>query len=167
MSDPKEIWRPSAAPDYLVSSLGRLMRLPCLGTMPHGGARWYGGEPRYGANCESDLRPKLFHRGRTYKVSRLVCEAFHGEAPFPGAVVMHLDDDEANNRADNVAWGSQKENLNAAGFIAYCHSRTGNKNPRIKGDRRKAGLCEDCGIFHADSPSRVCPGCEAYREHQR
>lgn len=26
-------------------------------------------------------------------------------------------------------------------------------------------LCEDCGEFYADPPSKLCPGCEAYREH--
>jgi rubrerythrin len=28
-------------------------------------------------------------------------------------------------------------------------------------------LCEECGKNYADPPSRVCPGCEAYREHQQ
>ena len=28
------------------------------------------------------------------------------------------------------------------------------------------GKCADCGIYPADSPSRFCSGCEAYREHQ-
>lgn len=26
-------------------------------------------------------------------------------------------------------------------------------------------LCEDCGKNYADPPSKLCPGCEAYREH--
>ena len=26
-------------------------------------------------------------------------------------------------------------------------------------------LCKDCGINPADPPSRLCPGCEAYRAH--
>jgi hypothetical protein len=29
--------------------------------------------------------------------------------------------------------------------------------------RRK---CEECGKNYADHPSRLCPGCEAYQEHQ-
>ena len=28
------------------------------------------------------------------------------------------------------------------------------------------GKCADCGIYPADPPSLLCPGCEAYREHQ-
>lgn len=30
-----------------------------------------------------------------------------------------------------------------------------------------ATLCEECERYYADPPSRLCPGCEAYREHQR
>lgn len=28
-------------------------------------------------------------------------------------------------------------------------------------------VCEGCGIYPADLPSKLCPGCEAYQEHQR
>ena len=28
-------------------------------------------------------------------------------------------------------------------------------------------LCADCGMCQADPPSKLCPGCEAYQEHQR
>jgi HNH endonuclease len=51
---------------------------------------------------------------------------------------MHLDENAANNRASNLQWGTQKENLNADGFTAYCRSRTGDNNPLIKGRRNKA-----------------------------
>lgn len=26
--------------------------------------------------------------------------------------------------------------------------------------------CEECGSYPADLPSKLCPGCEAYKEHQ-
>lgn len=26
--------------------------------------------------------------------------------------------------------------------------------------------CEGCGINYADPPSKLCPGCQAYRDHQ-
>lgn len=63
----------------------------------------------------------------------MVCEAFHGKAPFAHAVVMHIDDNPANNRPENLKWGTQKENLNAPAFIDYCKSRTGENSPVIKG----------------------------------
>src|SRR5690606_24723550 len=41
---------------------------------------------------------------------RLICEAFHGAAPFPGATVDHLDGDRRNNRPENLEWVSRSEN---------------------------------------------------------
>lgn len=26
-------------------------------------------------------------------------------------------------------------------------------------------VCKECGKYPADPPSKLCPGCEAYREH--
>jgi rubrerythrin len=31
---------------------------------------------------------------------------------------------------------------------------------------RQPVMCEECGIYPADLPSKTCPGCAAYREHQ-
>ncbi len=44
---------------------------------------------------------------------------------------------------------------------------------RLQGDLRRAKkprpspMCEECGVNRADPPSRLCPGCQAYREHQQ
>lgn len=32
---------------------------------------------------------------------------------------------------------------------------------------RKPPMCEGCGQNRADPPSPLCPGCQAYREHQQ
>lgn len=45
---------------------------------------------------------------------------------------MHLDDNPANNKPENLKWGTQKENMNAPAFISYCKSRTGENSPVIK-----------------------------------
>lgn len=45
-----------------------------------------------------------------YAVHRLVCEAFHGPRPSPKHQVRHLDGNPQNNRADNLCWGTAKEN---------------------------------------------------------
>ena len=34
-------------------------------------------------------------------------------------------------------------------------------------DKCRGIKCEECGINYADPPSKLCPGCEAYRGHQR
>jgi ATP-dependent Clp protease protease subunit len=51
--------------------------------------------------------------GRSVNVSvhRAVCETYHGPLPFEGAVVRHLDGNPRNNRPENLAWGSQKQNV--------------------------------------------------------
>lgn len=57
------------------------------------------------------------------KVHRAVCEAFHGLPPFDNAVVIHLDENALNNNPSNLKWGTQKENLNAPGFLEHCRQR--------------------------------------------
>lgn len=130
---PIEVWKQSPSlPEYQVSSWGRVMRAPYDAPMPYGGKRRYGGKPHFGQFVEEERRCVFYFRGRTYKVHQPVCEAFHGPKPFPRAVVMHGDEIGCNNRADNLAWGTQKQNLNAPGFLAYCRSRTGDDSPTAK-----------------------------------
>ena len=73
------------------------------------------------------------YKGKTYKVHRLVCEAFHGPPSKEKSVCIHLDEDYRNNQPTNLKWSTQKENLNAPGFIAYCKGRTGDNSPFRKG----------------------------------
>lgn len=92
------------------------MRLPYLAQMPNGGTRVYGGEPTVGQWDDDKDKFILTYKGRTHRVHVLICEAFHGPKPFPEAVAMHLDEDGSNNRASNLGWGTQKQNLNFPGF---------------------------------------------------
>jgi hypothetical protein len=135
-----EIWKivPSQ-PWCMASSDGRIMVAPYSAPMPKGGARQYGGEPSFGIWNKQDGRFITVYKGKTYKVHRLICEAFNGPAPEGADVCMHLDENSANNRPDNLAWGTQKENLNAPAFKAYCSERTGEDNPWVRG-RLKASL---------------------------
>ncbi len=131
-----ETWRAvPTVPGILVSTRGRFLIVPKTGPMPHGGNRHYTGIARKGA--WDGERYIVRHAGKTYKVARLVCEAFHG-APFAGAVCMHLDENARNNKPANLQWGTQKENLNAPGFISYCRSRTGDNSPTVKAKRNVA-----------------------------
>lgn len=121
-------------PHIEVSDEGLVRAVPFIGTMPHGGPRSYGGGPGYpGAWAKDAKRYIIRSRGKTLKIAQLVCEAFHGPAPEGKPNVLHRDENSRNNRPDNLYWGTQKENLNAPGFIAYCKGRTGENNPLIKG----------------------------------
>lgn len=106
------------------------MRKPYQSPMPRGGFRSYGGQPHFGQDAGG--RMIFVYKGKSYKVHQLVCEAFKGPRK-EGEVCMHLDEDYTNNRPENLQWGSQKENLNAEGFLAYCRTRTGDNSPRRKG----------------------------------
>ncbi len=96
-----EEWRNVDGWPYEVSNKGRVrsdftMR-PLVGGVDKDGYRKL-------VVCSGDGR-------RGYKrVSTLVCEAFHGPRPS-GLVVRHLDGDNTNDDAENLAWSTQKENL--------------------------------------------------------
>lgn len=131
-----EHWKPvPSLPGVMASSEGRLLLPPRHGALPNGGYRVYAPEPVEGviAKAATDASHEYCsyfarHFGNI-KVHRAVCEAFHGPAPFAGAVVIHLDENALNNRPENLKWGTQKENLNMPKFLAYCSS-----------DERKATL---------------------------
>lgn len=113
-----EVWRTvPSAPQFMASSEGRIMVAPYWNNMPNGGQRPYGGVAKFGVWSKLDGRFITVWKGRTYKVHQLICEAFNGHKPFDQSVVMHLDENAANNRPDNLAWGTQRENL-----AAPCHS---------------------------------------------
>lgn len=107
------------------------MVAPYKAVLPNGGERVYGGVP---TNGQWDGKRFIYSRRghSTLKVHRLVCEAFNGP-PQDGQVCMHMNENASDNRPENLAWGSQKENLNAPGLIAYCKNRTGDNSPAIKG----------------------------------
>jgi hypothetical protein len=140
-----EVWRvvPSQ-PWCLASSDGRIMVIPYIAEMPNGqGFRQYGGKPHFGVWNKQDDRFITVYKGQTYKIARLVCEAFNGAPTSDRKVCMHLDENPANNRPWNLAWGTQKENLNAPHFIEYCKSRTGENSPGFKGRARLAKARSD------------------------
>lgn len=105
------------------------MVTPYHGKMPYGGQRPYGGEPHFGVWNKQDARFLIIYKGKTYKIARLVCEAFNGQPSKAAPVCMHLDENAANNRPDNLAWGTQKENLNAPAVTIYRRHRRNSHNP--------------------------------------
>lgn len=109
------------------------MRIPYSAPMNNGGQRHYGGEPTKGVLV--DGRYRFNYKGKNFKVHRLICEAFAGPAPHHGAVCMHLNEDATDNRPENLAWGTQRENLAAPGFRAYLRRRSA--KPKINADQAK------------------------------
>ena len=119
------------------NDLGQIKLPEATARMPHGKMRvyktkWVNGQIRSARKGAAHKYYGIFYRKKNYKIHRLVCEAFHG-APKAGQVVIHINEDGTDNRPSNLKWGTQKENLNAPGFIEYCKGRTGNDSPYVKG----------------------------------
>ncbi len=124
---PEEIWLPvPSKPGLEASSHGRIR---ILGRMA----------PTFGVITKASRTAKHRYFGRhikkvgNIKVHQAVCEAFHGPRPFPEAVVLHDNENGLDNRPPNLGWGTQKQNLQAKGFLAYCRSRTGDNSSYRKG----------------------------------
>lgn len=94
-----EVWKPIPFWDAEVSSHGRVRSSK--------GLRKLQTEP------DGYIKVRLAHNGnwQTFRVSRLVCVAFHGDPPFEGAQVRHKDHNRGNNREDNLHWGSAQDNV--------------------------------------------------------
>jgi hypothetical protein len=135
-----EHWKPVPSKQGLMaSSFGRIKLPDGFAKMPRGGIRKYEPKPTYGTKMKASKTARHEYMGMqnkkfgNMKIHRIVCEAFHGPAPFEKAVVIHIDENALNNKAENLRWGTQKENLNMPKFIEYCKSRTGDNSPVKKG----------------------------------
>lgn len=124
-----EVWKPvPSLPGLMASSEGRILLPPRHSPLPNGGYRTHVPKPTRGKELRSKPGARHVYRGwhsrdlGNIKIHRAVCEAFHGPPPFPKAVVLHLDEDALNNRPENLRWGTQRENMNAPGHLAYCSS---------------------------------------------
>ena len=115
---------------------------PYEAPMPYGGVRIYGGAKTIGS-LRGDRRFWML-KGKNYKVARLVCEAFHGSPLRHRPYCIHKDENAQNNTPSNLKWSTQKENLNAPGFLAYCRSRTGENSPVVKWRRRREDNGRTC-----------------------
>lgn len=121
------VWKPvPSLPGVMASSDGEILLPPRHAPLAQGGYRIYTPQPTLGVQRRAKKGARHLYLGiynRHYgniKVHRAVCEAFHGPAPSPSAVVLHLDENALNNRPENLSWGTQRENMNAPRHKAYC-----------------------------------------------
>jgi hypothetical protein len=121
---------------------GKIKLPESIAEMPNGGKRkyktkWISGQIRKASKSARHMYYGVLYKGKNYKIHRLVCEAFYGPPPSKKSVVLHINEDGTDNRVENIRWGTQKENLNAPGFIEYCKSRVGENSPTKKARNRK------------------------------
>jgi hypothetical protein len=139
-----EQWVPvTGFPAYHISSRGRVAS-----------TKW--GAPRLVKPTESAdgyqqvtlYRDRLRH---THRVHVLVATAFLGRCPVEGYEVRHLNGRKADNRAENLRWGSRSENIHDTvrhgthNFARRTHCAQGHPfnamNTRQLGDRRLCRIC--------------------------
>lgn len=127
---PAEEWRPiPSAPGYEASNLGRIRSWRST----HGHRRFVPKLRKLRSNVHGyavisyvdDVKGKFVTRF----VHHLVLEAFVGPKPAT-KVARHLDGDHTNNRRDNLAWGTSKEN--AADKVRHGTSQHGERNHQAK-----------------------------------
>jgi len=132
----------AAIPGALAREDGMIKLPDSIASMPNGGTRVYRTKWKRGVRTKASKTARheyygLVYKGRNYKVHRLICEAFHGPATSECPIVIHRNENALDNHADNIRWGTQKENLNMPGFVEYCRSRTGENSPTTKGKRAR------------------------------
>jgi hypothetical protein len=151
-------WLPApGAPNYQVSSDGRVRSL----------ARWvdFGKKSRrFQPACERavfivkgypHLTLNVDCRKKNFYVHLLVCEAFHGLRPSPLHEVRHLNGDPLDNRAENLAWGTKKEN-------AQDSIRHGTNKERNKTHCKRGHPFDAENTFYTTNGGRGCRACQRW-----
>ena len=112
----EEEWRPIPSVDgYEASSKGRIRSvdrvIQCGGSSGSKTMRVKGRILKPSSSPKDEyLRLSLGRTHRNKTVHRLVCEAFHGE-PAEWQVARHLNDIRSDNRAENLSWGTDSDNM--------------------------------------------------------
>jgi NUMOD4 motif/HNH endonuclease len=118
---PNEVWKPvKDFPHYEVSNKGRIKSLARID------ARGWRRKERIinGSNAEISL---VNEEGKQwFAIASIVLSAFVGPKPKHCRLSRHLDDNRDNNRVENLAWGTDADNIddaikNGANFASYGH----------------------------------------------
>lgn len=170
-SNTPEEWRPVAGWEghYEVSDHGRVRSVPRRVIGSDG--RRCDMKGRVLAQQEKDWGHLVvtFHRGgngpsrkrKTFTVHRLVCEAFNGSQP-DGMWALHRDGDPKNNVAENLYWGTPKQNAQDS-----VRHRT-NANVRKTHCPRGHEYVESNIVRNPSRPtSRRCRTCKADQQRMR
>lgn len=101
-----EEWRPLPDWPYEVSNLGRIRRAKSGRTTRKNRVL------RPSATKSGHLTTTLndHPRKRTARINRIVCEVWHGPPPTPQHEAAHLNGDPMDNRPENLAWTTHREN---------------------------------------------------------
>lgn len=117
-----EEWRPvPSVPLLEASSEGRIRSIPYETSMPSGGIKINRMSPTYGItvfNSKNYCRKQVVFRRKTYRVHRLVAEAFLGILP-ENLITSHIDENALNNKVSNLEYISRQANHNKPKLKEY------------------------------------------------
>lgn len=113
---------------YEASTLGRVRSLDRTIPTTAGYSRMHRGRVLRPAKAKIGYPVVNLGHNNVQCVHRLVCLAFHGEAPPGFTDVAHWDGDPGNNRPSNLRWTDRKGNM--ADMIRHERSNRGIRNPR-------------------------------------
>lgn len=164
-----EVWRPIPGFEgqYEVSSHGNVRSLDRILMKPnkYGGVspRRFRGRPRKAWMTRTGYwQVRLVDKEPARMIHQLVLEAFIGPRPSPDSVTRHLNGIRTDNRAENLAWGTQLENMRdrythgTDNLSVWTHCSRGHrlagKNLDPAAGRRGKRLCWSCE--HAKSKVR-------------
>lgn len=144
-----EEWRPiEAYPDYVVSNLGKVMRVK-----PDARNHRVSGVPLRSAarNGHAYHCVTLCREGakETVRLSRLVCAIFNGPPPSPRHHCAHNDGNPSNNRAENLRWATPAENeadkrRHGTAAVGPRHWSVNQPEKRVRGEKHgRAKLTPD------------------------
>lgn len=90
----------------------------------------------YSSKSNLFLKPRILPNGyervyltmndgkrKDFLIHRLICAAFHGNAPFVKACVNHKDGNKSNNSASNLEWVNYSENMSHASRLGLLKSQ--------------------------------------------
>ena len=101
-----EEWKPVPDWPYEVSNLGRIRRTKKSRTSRKGKILRPSALPSGHLTTTFNDHP----RKKTARVHRVVCEVWHGPPPSPKHEAAHLNGDPTDNRPENLAWVTHREN---------------------------------------------------------
>lgn len=125
----EEVWKKTHIDAYSVSNLGRVRN----------DERGHLLKPSVRSKTSPYYHVVLVDKNKAkhhYAVHRLVATAFLGEPP-PRYVVNHIDANTFNNRADNLEWVTQSDNLKHAFKLGRKHTDPSNVRKAIDATKRK------------------------------
>lgn len=87
-------------PEYEISSTGRVRNIKT----------GYVRTPSINKDGYHSVPMQACGKRRRLNIARTVCELWNGK-PFPGALALHEDDNQANNTPENLYWGTYHDNV--------------------------------------------------------